>query len=113
MKTSPIGLAVLLLVQSAALAAKPAPLPESTPWNVKRLSKAPQVEWLDQKSKVHSLKYTGEAYRGKPTEVFAYYASPATLGAADKDQKFPGIVLVHGGGGAAFSNWAQLWAKRG
>jgi len=113
MRTYPFGLAVLLFVQSAALAAKPAPLPESTPWNVKRLSKAPQVEWLDQKSKVHSLQYTGEAYRGKPTEVFAYYASPATLGAAGKDQKFPGIVLVHGGGGAAFSNWAQLWARRG
>ncbi len=27
--------------------------------------------------------------------------------------KFPGVVLIHGGGGTAFSEWTELWAKRG
>jgi pimeloyl-ACP methyl ester carboxylesterase len=46
--------------------------------------------------------------------VFAYYASPATLAAPDAGGKrFPAVVLVHGGGGTAFEEWAQLWAERG
>ena len=56
--------------------------------------------------------YAGEKYRGKPTRVFAYYASPKTLGKGG-DDNVPGIVLVHGGGGTAFANWVELWAKRG
>jgi dienelactone hydrolase len=28
-------------------------------------------------------------------------------------EKFPGVVLIHGGGGTAFVEWAYLWAKRG
>jgi len=46
--------------------------------------------------------------------VFAYFASPATLGTGTPTGKgFPGVVLVHGGGGTAFKEWAELWAKRG
>ena len=87
-------------------------MPESTPWDVAALKKAPQYKWVRQEDDVHALLYSGEKYRGKPTRVFAYYASPKTLGQA-ADGKMPGIVLVHGGGGTAFANWAQLWAKRG
>ena len=83
----------------------------STPWDVAALKNA-QVEWVRQEGNVHALLSAGEKYRGKPTRVFAYYASPRTLGQAVKG-KVPGIVLVHGGGGTAFANWAQLWAKRG
>ena len=93
-------------------AAKPLPLPKETPWDLANLKKAPKFNWQDQKGGVHSLNYAGESYRGKPTRVFAYYASPKTLGKGG-DDKMPGIVLVHGGGGAAFKNWAELWAKRG
>ena len=88
------------------------PLPESTPWDVTALKKAPKFEWIRQEGDVQALLYAGEKYRGKPTRVFAYYASPRTLGQAVRG-KVPGIVLVHGGGGTAFANWAQLWAKRG
>mgnify|MGYP003347952880 CR=1 FL=1 len=63
---------------------------------------------------VHSLLYAGEKFLGTNTEVFAFYASPITLGASCKPgTKFPGVVLIHGGGGTAFADWAYLWAKRG
>ncbi|MEM1443716.1 MAG: PhoPQ-activated protein PqaA family protein, partial [Verrucomicrobiota bacterium] len=39
--------------------------------------------------------------------------SPKTLGTLEEGQKIPGIVLIHGGGGTAFSDWVWLWAKRG
>ena len=44
--------------------------------------------------------------------LFLALFSMFSLGQA-ADGKMPGIVLVHGGGGTAFANWAQLWAKRG
>ena len=100
------------LSQALGRAAEPLPLPESTPWDVAALKKAPKFEWIRQEGDVQALLYAGEKYRGKPSRVFAYYASPRTLGQAVKG-KVPGIVLVHGGGGTAFAHWAQLWAKRG
>jgi cephalosporin-C deacetylase-like acetyl esterase len=40
--------------------------------------------------------------------VFAYLGMPK-----DVSGKVPGMVLVHGGGGQAFEQWAQMWADRG
>ena len=89
------------------------PLPKTTPWNLEALSKAPAFEWSEG-TQVRSLYYSGESYQGKPTRVFAYYATPGTLaGDPSKDKHLPGIVLVHGGGGKAFDAWAKLWASRG
>ncbi len=82
------------------------------PWDLVALKKVPAFKWVNQSGGVHSLTYAGGKYRGKPTSVFAYFASPATLGKKTSG-KVPGIVLVHGGGGAAFSKWAELWARRG
>lgn len=66
------------------------------PWNLTKLkNEVPAVEWLNQKSPVHSLLYVGEPYRGKPNQVFAFYASPATIGKADAKGPFPGVVLIH------------------
>ena len=46
--------------------------------------------------------------------MFAYYATPGTLaGDTSRDSNLPAVVLVHGGGGTAFREWAELWAKRG
>ena len=101
-----------LIFAGLVAAAQPLPLPGETPWDLKVLKKTPDFQWLSQKGGVHSLAYAGEEYRGKPTRTFAYYASPKTLGKGS-DEKGPGIVLVHGGGGAAFENWAELWARRG
>ena len=88
-------------------------LPETTPWDLEQLSKAPGFEW-DEGTQVRSLYYEGESYKGKPTRVFAYYATPGTLSNdPKKDTNLPAIVLVHGGGGTAFSEWVQIWAERG
>ena len=95
------------------LCTEPPPLPQTTPWNVEELSNAPKFEWLHQEGSVHALTYGGEPYKGIPTSVFAYYASPVTLGEKTGGKRSPGIVLVHGGGGAAFSKWAEVWARRG
>ena len=89
-------------------------LPSTTPWDLIALSQQPGCQWSDQESPVWSLYYEGESYKNHPTRVFAYYASPATLEATSAGERaFPAVVLVHGGGGTAFKEWAELWAKRG
>lgn len=96
------------------VATQPAELPAATPWDLKKLRETPKFQWLDDKGAVRSLLYEGEPSAGKPTHVFAYYASPATLtGEPARDKALPAVVLVHGGGGTAFREWAELWAKRG
>ena len=85
---------------------------EAPVWDTKALFEAPEFRWLDETSPVRSLLYSGERYRDHDTEVFAFYASPATLDPSVKGP-FPAVVLIHGGGGTAFSEWTWLWAKRG
>ena len=122
------GACCALLGVSAALAAaeearprpiRPAPeLPESLPWDLASLSQPPAVEWLDDTAPVRSLVFAGEPFRGRATRVFAYVATPASIGAergaaATSGSSWPGVVLVHGGGGTAFAEWVKLWASRG
>jgi dienelactone hydrolase len=83
------------------------------PWDLDELFRAPKMQWIAQSGPVHSLTYDGEIFNNQRTEVFAFYASPVTLGVAQTGTKFPGVVLIHGGGGTAFADWAWLWAKRG
>lgn len=89
-------------------------LPPTMPWNLKELSQPPTFRWLDDQSPIRSLVYTGYEYKGRATEVFAYYATPGSIsGDASKDKNLPAVVLIHGGGGTAFAEWANIWAKRG
>jgi dienelactone hydrolase len=78
------------------------------PWDLASLDNPPKCTWVESDGPIRSLYYEGEPYQGHPTRVFAYYAVPAKDG-----QKHPAMVLVHGGGGKAFKEWAELWARRG
>jgi dienelactone hydrolase len=107
-----------LFVYSTACVPSRLSLPPSVkteiPLGLKELVKPPSFQWVNQEDSVWSLKYQGEAYEGKVTEVFAYYASPVTLRQSPEGKgKFPAVVLIHGGGGTAFRVWALEWAKRG
>jgi len=57
---------------------------------------------------VQEVYYQGEPYHGKPTRVFAYLGRPDT-----GKGPYPAMLLVHGGGGKAFRDWAEHWAQRG
>jgi dienelactone hydrolase len=57
---------------------------------------------------IRPLFYEGLPYKGQPTRVFAWYGVPK-----DATGKVPAVVLVHGGGGTAFSEWVRQWNDRG
>jgi dienelactone hydrolase len=56
----------------------------------------------------HPISFASLPYLGRPTTVFAYVALPLR-----GDAPVPAVVLVHGGEGTAFAEWAALWATRG
>jgi dienelactone hydrolase len=78
------------------------------PWNMEALSVPPKVTWGARTGLVQEVWYAGEPFQGRPTRVFAYLARPA-----EGKGPFPAMLLVHGGGGKAFKDWAEHWAKRG
>ena len=51
--------------------------------------------------------FEGEPLAGNPTRVFAWLGVPSSPG------PFPGVVLVHGGGGTAYRDWVKIWMDRG
>jgi len=99
---------LLLAATSPGIAAEPGESRFTGPWNMAELKKPPAADWGDKAKLVQEVYYAGEPLAGKPTRVFAYYARPES-----GDGPFPGMVLVHGGGGTAFAEWATLWARRG
>ena len=102
----PIRSILLLLLIAPTLSAE-----KFGPWDLDALkSQVPATTWLRMDQTVHSLTYSGESVKQKPTDVFAFYASPRTLGVAAPNAKFPGVVLIHGGGGTAFAEWVHLCA---
>ncbi|MBP3695686.1 MAG: DUF1080 domain-containing protein [Thermoguttaceae bacterium] len=85
-------------------------------WDLVSLKQVPAAEWSDverlssgdsHEIQTQKVWYAGEEFKGRPTRVFAFVSRPVG------DGPFPGIVLVHGGGGTAFRAWTELWAKRG
>jgi cephalosporin-C deacetylase-like acetyl esterase len=77
-------------------------------WNPAALDKAPVAEWGGRTGLVQEVYYQGEPFHGKPTRVFAYLGRPNT-----GKGPYPAMLLVHGGGGKAFREWAEHWAQRG
>ncbi|VGO12224.1 hypothetical protein PDESU_00775 [Pontiella desulfatans] len=59
---------------------------------------------------IQSMMYESVEYTGKTTRVWAYIGMPA---GASAENPVPAVVLVHGGGGTAFSDWVQHWNDRG
>ncbi len=82
-------------------------------WDLKKLSDSPAFSWVDSTSSVRSLLYESVPFEGKPTKVFAYYSNPDLLTGKKTNRTFPGVVLVHGGGGKAFKEWVEKWAADG
>lgn len=101
-----IGFALIAFLNSCAT---PTGSRSTGPWDLRALFAAPTAEWGATNGLVQELFYAGEPLNGKPTRVFAYLARPAESSGA----RHPSMVLVHGGGGKAFKEWAEHWAKRG
>ena len=83
------------------------------PWDLKSLSSPPAFTWTDSTSTVWSLVYESVPFQGHPTKVFAYYSNPDLLMGINSGRTFPGIVLIHGGGGSASKDWVEKWAADG
>jgi len=71
------------------------------------LRTAPAATWGATNGLLQEVYYAGEPFHGKPTRIFAYYGRPEGKGT------FPAVLLVHGGGGTAFPDWARHWVRRG
>ena len=100
---------LILLAGSPTDWAEEKPQAKATgPWALEALRKPPKVTVVEEGKTLTALYYEGEPCKEKPTRVFAYLARPEKV-----EGKLPAMVLVHGGGGTAFKEWAELWAKRG
>lgn len=106
MRKNLLILAVLLLLQGCATAPKSAR--HTGLWDLAELKKTPTAEWGARTGPVQEVYYQGEPFLGKPTRVFAYLGRPV-----EGKGPLPAMVLVHGGGGKAFRDWAEHWAKCG
>ena len=94
---------LFLLLQVAART----PMPQMPLWDMEDLGQVPEHELGETDGNLREVYFRGEPYQGKPTRVFAYVGIPEGEG------PFPGVVLVHGGGGQAFSKWVQHWNANG
>jgi dienelactone hydrolase len=120
MKGLLLAAAGILLALAGVQAAEKAP--GTGPWDVKALQKTPSFELKNPQEvregeavvALSEVYYAGEPWMAKPTRVFGYYARPtAAPGGTLPKKSLPAMVLVHGGGGTAFPQWARLWAARG
>ncbi len=94
----------LLISSTTCLAAEAR---NTGPWKMDELQLPVGGEFTAGPGLVQEVWYDNVPYKGKPTKVFAYYGVPTG------DGPFPAMLCVHGGGGKAFREWADLWAKRG
>jgi dienelactone hydrolase len=107
MQRTALYFAVSLSIANSFLCAAD-PVGSTKPWDVDRILAAEtHAEWGEADGLVTPLRYQTEDYQGRACWVFAYTARPEGEG------PFPAMLLVHGGGGKAFAEWAELWAKRG
>ncbi|MBR4223021.1 MAG: hypothetical protein IKR81_17800, partial [Victivallales bacterium] len=83
-------------------------------WNIQELFKVPSYRdsgFEDSKAEgMRDLMVSGYGPNGTQAEFFAYVSLPTTPKPAGG---YPGIVLVHGGGGTAFPQYVRLWTSYG
>lgn len=83
-------------------------------WDFRNYEKPPAYQIVDfPESRYPQLKqilFDGSTWQGKATKVFAYVGIPD---GPVPSGGFPGIVLVHGGGGTAYGWAAELWKSYG
>lgn len=75
------------------------------------LTDAPKMwlaEGFDSTDDLAAIYFDALDWKGEPTKVFAWLGLPE-----NREDKVPGVVLVHGGGGTAFKEWVKLWTDRG
>jgi len=105
---------LLLLLVSLALPNLRAQLKKETIWNVKQLKAAPKFQIESDSAGIKALLFNSVDYKGKATQVFAYYSNPDLIRKTTPTKnKYPGVVLIHGGGGKAYHEWVKKWALAG
>ena len=98
-----VGMALAALVtmvcSGPAVSAEPKPVNREIPWDVSALSKPPKVHPADARPAkgMVSMFYEGAEYKGKPTWVFAYFATPGGTPPAglERPQVDPQTGVVH------------------
>jgi lysophospholipase L1-like esterase/dienelactone hydrolase len=98
---------LVFVILSSGFALGRDPIPQTQLWDMENLGKTPAHEWGKKEGDIREVYFTGEPYKGHPTRVFAYVGIPEGKG------PFPGVVLVHGGGGQAFDKWVAHWNANG
>lgn len=81
------------------------------PWNVRKLFSPPKTyrsRGLTSEG-IEGMFYESVPYRNRSTRVFAWLGLPKRSG----NERVPAMLLIHGGGGAAFDHWVRHWTKRG
>ncbi|MBQ6327919.1 MAG: hypothetical protein IJI35_02800 [Kiritimatiellae bacterium] len=107
--------ALAVLCATAAVAANDTAREEPEKyWNFQELSAVPSFREAPfpeaQSEKLRPLLVSGKGPGGTNAEFFVYYAVPEGKAPA---AGWPGVVLVHGGGGTAFPRWIREWQDLG
>ncbi|MFP6691928.1 MAG: hypothetical protein VB875_02835, partial [Pirellulales bacterium] len=91
----------LLLTATPVLAE---PVKRTLVWDTKALFATPKVHEAKERlaKGMRSFFYEGADYKGRPTWVFAYYATPV---GKSPEGGWPAVVCAHGGGGTAYPEW--------
>ncbi|RYE52044.1 MAG: hypothetical protein EOP48_17285 [Sphingobacteriales bacterium] len=111
--STPLGCLFVLVCFSSVFAQRGQSNPASL-WNKSELHQVPEVKWTGIHDGIKSLIYAGTSYKENGTEVFAYYSNPDLIaGKKNTGKKYPAVVLIHGSGGTAFSQWVGRWARAG
>ena len=104
-----------LSLAATAVGARPVaaePAKRTLAWDTAALFAVPKVNATGEcpSPPMRAFFYEGADYKGRPTRVFAYYATPKGKPPAGG---WPAVVCAHGGGGTAYPEWVKQWNDHG